>query len=146
MRSVSIVLSTDPPDRRLCGGWRSLVRIYRGGRQLKDSELRNCIALAQTRNLDQDPMFTFRIIVDIAAKALSPAVNDPTTAVLAIDHLHYLLRDVGGRNLADGFASDQTGRVLLTNKAARLHDLYDRAGLARTEKKSNTRRWNSNPH
>ena len=48
--------------------------------------------------MEQDPMFAFRIIVDIALKALSPAINDPTTAVLAIDQLHRLLR--GGRQAA----------------------------------------------
>ena len=37
-------------------------------------------------------MFAFRIIVDIALKALSPAINDPTTAVLALDQVHRLLR------------------------------------------------------
>jgi uncharacterized membrane protein len=35
------------------------------------------------------------VIVDVAIKALSPAINDPTTAVLAIDQLHRLLRLVG---------------------------------------------------
>ena len=31
-------------------------------------------------------------MVDIASKALSPAINDPTTAVLALDQIHHLLR------------------------------------------------------
>ena len=60
------------------------------------------VALSQERTLEQDPMYAFRIIVDIASKALSPAINDPTTAVLAIDQIHHLLRDVGGRYLAEG--------------------------------------------
>ena len=34
--------------------------------------------------MEQDPGFAFRIMVDIAARALSPAINDPTTAVLAL--------------------------------------------------------------
>ena len=55
-------------------------------------------------------MFVFRIIVDIASKALSPAINDPTTAVLAIDQLHHLLRDVGTRYLAEGHEKDRTGK------------------------------------
>ncbi len=40
-------------------------------------------------------MFACRIIVDIGLKALSPAINDPTTAVLALDQVHRLLRMVG---------------------------------------------------
>ena len=43
----------------------------------------------------------FRVIVDVGIKALSPAINDPTTAVLAIDQLHRLLRLVGLRHLHD---------------------------------------------
>ena len=49
--------------------------------------------------MEQDPLFAFRILVDIAIKALSKAINDPTTAVLAIDQLHRLLRSAGRRNL-----------------------------------------------
>jgi uncharacterized membrane protein len=99
-----------------------LFRLFQGGENLRDSDLRNCVALARTRNMDQDPMFAFRIIVDIAAKALSPAVNDPTTAVLAIDHLHHLLREVGGRYLAEGHESDETGRVRLVYRTPNWED------------------------
>jgi uncharacterized membrane protein len=99
-----------------------LFRIYQDGERIKESSLRNCVALAQTRNMDHDPMFAFRIIVDIAAKALSPAVNDPTTAVLAIDQLHHLLRDVGGRNLADGYESDETGQMRLVYRTPNWED------------------------
>ena len=49
--------------------------------------------------MDQDPTFAFRIVVDVALKALSPAINDPTTAVLAMDQLHRMLRTVGKRHL-----------------------------------------------
>jgi uncharacterized membrane protein len=46
------------------------------------------------RTMAQDPAFGFRQLVDIAEKALSPAINDPTTAVQAIDRLHDLLRRI----------------------------------------------------
>jgi uncharacterized membrane protein len=49
--------------------------------------------------MEQDPTFAFRIVVDIALRALSPATHDPTTAVLAIDQLHRMLRLVGKRHL-----------------------------------------------
>ncbi len=58
-------------------------------------------------------MFAFRILVDIALKALSPAINDPTTAVLAIDQIHRLLRVVGGRHLHGEAVCDVAGRVRL---------------------------------
>jgi len=61
--------------------------------------------------MEQDPMFAFRILVDIALKALSPAINDPTTAVLAMDQVHRLLRVVGRRHLHDEGIRDAAGHV-----------------------------------
>ena len=61
--------------------------------------------------MEQDPTFAFRIIVDIALKALSPAINDPTTAVLAIDQLHRMLRNVGKRDLRTDELFDKSGRL-----------------------------------
>jgi uncharacterized membrane protein len=90
-----------------------LFRIYQGGTALSDDQLRATVAVGHERTLEQDPLFAFRIIVDIASKALSPAVNDPTTAVLAIDHIHHLLRDIGKRYLAEGYERDATGKLRL---------------------------------
>jgi Predicted membrane protein len=39
------------------------------------------------RTVEQDAAFGIRQLVDVACKALSPAVNDPYTAVQAVDHL-----------------------------------------------------------
>jgi uncharacterized membrane protein len=62
--------------------------------------LRAMIALGDERTVEQDPSFAIRIMVDVAIKALSPAVNDPTTAVQVIDHLGDVLRVIGGINLS----------------------------------------------
>jgi len=51
--------------------------------------------LGGERTIEQDPGFAIRILVDIAARALSPAVNDPTTGVQIIDHLEDLLGLLG---------------------------------------------------
>jgi uncharacterized membrane protein len=50
------------------------------------------------------------VIVDIANKALSPAVNDPTTGVLAIDQIHRLPRMIGRRHLHDEIVTDSDGQ------------------------------------
>jgi uncharacterized membrane protein len=63
--------------------------------------------------MEQDPLFAFRILVDIAIKALSKAINDPTTAVLAIDQLHRLLRSAGRRNLRTDQILDRAGKLLV---------------------------------
>jgi uncharacterized membrane protein len=53
-------------------------------------------------NKQQKTSFAVRIMVDIAIRALSPAVNDPTTAVQVLDHLEDLMRLVGQTDLSDG--------------------------------------------
>jgi uncharacterized membrane protein len=90
-----------------------LFHVYGDVTRLNTESLRQMIAIGQERSLEQDPAFCFRIIVDIASKALSPAINDPTTAVLAIDQIHHLLRTVGGRDLDDERVRDAQGRTRL---------------------------------
>lgn len=90
-----------------------LFRIHQGGDGIPESRLRNSVAVGSERTPEQDPLFAFRILVDIASKALSPAINDPTTAVLAIDQIHHLLRDIGKRYLAEGCEVDRNGRTRL---------------------------------
>jgi uncharacterized membrane protein len=69
-----------------------LFRLYGGAIDIDDFKLRAAVAIGTERTVEQYPTFAFRILVDIAIKALSPAINDPTTAALAIDQLHRLLR------------------------------------------------------
>jgi uncharacterized membrane protein len=66
-----------------------------------EDALRSMVALGVERTIEQDPAFAVRIMVDIAIRALSPAVNDPTTAVQVLDHLEDLLRLVGQTELPD---------------------------------------------
>ena len=76
-----------------------LFNLYGGARLIDDESLLALVAFGSERTLDQDPTFAFRIVVDMAIRALSPAINDPTTAVLAVDQLHRMLRMVGSRHL-----------------------------------------------
>jgi uncharacterized membrane protein len=85
----------------------------RGGRPVDADALRACVAVGPERTTEQDPRFAFRIMVDIANKALSPAINDPTTAVLALDQIHHLLMHVGLRRLDVSQTRDSRGRVRL---------------------------------
>ena len=80
--------------------------------------------------MEQDPEFAFRIVVDIASKALSPAINDPSTAVLALDQVHRLLRTVASRQLDTGRVTDGAGKLRL---AYRTPDWEDFVSLAVTE-------------
>jgi len=107
-----------------------LFRLFEGGESLPKDALYSSVALGQERTLEQDPTYAFRIIVDIASKALSPAINDPTTAVLAIDQIHHLLRSVGARNLAEGRETDDHGELRLVYRTP---DWEDFVHLAVTE-------------
>jgi uncharacterized membrane protein len=57
--------------------------------------LASMLAMGAERTIEQDPAFAIRVMVDIATRALSPAVNDPTTAVQVLDHLSEILRSIG---------------------------------------------------
>jgi uncharacterized membrane protein len=97
---VGDLVATDEP----------LFVLYGHASSIDDSILRTTVAFGAERTMEQDPAFSFRILVDIALKALSPAINDPTTAVLAIDQIHRLLRVVGKRQLRGESIADETGR------------------------------------
>ena len=88
-----------------------LFNLYGKASALDDDELRSAVALGSERTMEQDPTFAFRIVIDIALRALSSAINDPTTAVLALDQLHRLLRMVGKRHLRTDEIVDKSGRL-----------------------------------
>jgi uncharacterized membrane protein len=107
-----------------------LYHIYEGGATLSAGALCQSVAVGQERTLEQDPAFALRIMVDIASKGLSPAINDPTTAVLALDQIHHLLQEVGQRHLSDGRVRDKSGRLRLVYRTP---DWEDFVQLAVTE-------------
>ena len=90
-----------------------LFRLYDGSTAIDDRILRAQVAFGRERTIEQDSTFAFRVIIDIAIKALSKAINDPTTAVLAIDQLHRMLRSVGKRHLHDDAIFDVKGEQRL---------------------------------
>jgi uncharacterized membrane protein len=95
------------------GGGEPLFLLYGGAAAIHDRKLQAAVAFGPERTMEQDPTFAFRILVDIGLKALSPAINDPTTAVLVLDQLHRLLRSAGMRHLHDDTVRDDAGRTRL---------------------------------
>ncbi len=84
-----------------------------GPRALDEAALRAAVHTADSRTLEQDPGYAFRLLVDIAIRALSPAINDPTTAVQALDQIEDLLRRLARRELDAGRAHDAQGVLRL---------------------------------
>jgi len=107
------VIELVPQVGDFVGAGSPLFRVYFGGQHIRDDALRRSISLGPERTMEQDPAFAFRIIVDIADKALSPAINDPTTGVLSIDQIQCLLQEVGKRDLNTGVICDGRGKVRL---------------------------------
>jgi uncharacterized membrane protein len=64
-----------------------------------EREVLKALAVGEERTFEQDPTFAFRLLADIALRALSPAVNDPATAVQALDTIDGLLRVLAARDL-----------------------------------------------
>ena len=83
--------------------------------------------LGDERAIDDDPAFAFRLLVDVAIKALSPAINDPTTAVQALDRIEDLLRFAAPKQLAAGVISDSHGAVRLVYQTPTWDDLVELA-------------------
>ncbi len=83
------------------------------GGELDDDEARRAVLLERERSVRQDVAFGFRQLVDIAERALSPGVNDPTTAVQCLDQAHHLLRQLAGRPYPSGVHVDGRGEVRL---------------------------------
>ncbi len=100
--------------------------LIRGNASAVDArELRRSAILEDERTIAQDPAFAVRAIVDTALRALSPAVNDPTTAVQAVDGLETLLAALADRDLQRGRIADAGGRLRLVYPTPSWVDLLD---------------------
>jgi len=90
-----------------------LLHVYATRESIPERKLRGGIELGKQRTFEQDPKYAIRLLVDIAIKALSPAINDPTTAVQALDQIEDLLLRLGQRCLEIGRYRDSDGKLRL---------------------------------
>jgi uncharacterized membrane protein len=95
-----------------------------GGPTGDEDELAGLFALGDERTIEQDPAFALRIMVDIAIKALSPAINDPTTAVQVTGHIAEFLREIGSTPLEGRtrVLRDDAGAVRIVARGRRWED------------------------
>jgi uncharacterized membrane protein len=92
------------------------VAVVHGSADLSiDAAVLKAIRTGIDRTFEQDPSLVFRVLVDIALRAISPGINDPTTAVQVLDREEGLLRSLIGRDLDVGEVTGPRGsaRVLL---------------------------------
>lgn len=105
-----------------------------------EAPVRDAIKLASQRSITTDPGFGIRQLVDIALRALSPGVNDPTTAVDVLHHLKIPVREV---LLSDAprrvFTGEEDRRVYLAETPSRtdyVHMAFAEIRLAATDQLS----------
>ncbi len=68
--------------------------------QAKIDALQATLSISRHRTVDQDAGFGIRQIVDIALKALSPGINDTTTAIMCVDYLTAIMARLAQRQIA----------------------------------------------
>ena len=81
------------------------------------------LELTNQRSLRQDVTFGFRQLIDIGERALSPGVNDPTTASQVIDEMHHILREVVQRRPPSSYLTTEDGPVRLVVPTVSVTDL-----------------------
>lgn len=101
------------------------IRIWGGSASQDEAEpVRRSVVVEQDRSHHQDPAFGIRKLVDIAERALSPGINDPTTAVQVLDELHRVCRTLVQRFDLPRVVSHD-GVVRLVHRPQEVEDLMD---------------------
>ena len=99
-----------PPDRA-------------GDRAVDD--IRTAFAWGRQRTARQDVRFLVNELVEIAARALSPGVNDPFTAISCLDWLSAALKDLAGRDFPGAERYDDGGRLRVVAFPTTFEDFAD---------------------
>lgn len=102
-----------------------VVRIYDATRDPSHDEAESVFVLSRQRTTQQDPLFVMRIFVDIAIRAISPAINDPTTAVQVIDRIETLLVLLHERHPGPTYVADSNGEPRALIHAPNWIDYFD---------------------
>lgn len=87
----------------------TVLKVHDGKRAITAAEAKSVFILARQRTIDQDPAFLLRMFVDIAIRALSAAINDPTTAVQVLDRIEAMLVELYNRHPGPTFVADANG-------------------------------------
>ncbi|SDK28609.1 Uncharacterized membrane protein [Nonomuraea maritima] len=118
LETGAVVVLADHPGDFLIAGTPVAVAWAAEGGELDESAvtrlvdaLNGALRTDSERTAAQDPEFGLRQIIDIAVRALSPGVNDPTTAVHALSHAAALLCEAAHYRLGSRLLHDDAGRV-----------------------------------
>jgi len=115
-----VSLDVGPGDYVGAGSVLGYVHGLVGSREPRPSQVRrmaSCVCVDRVRSIGQDPAYGLRLLADIAIRALSPAVNDPTTAVQALDQIEETLVRLVERPLGVTLVTDDSGTPRLRRSA-----------------------------
>jgi uncharacterized membrane protein len=121
---ATIELVASVGDHVATGG--EVLRVY-GPTAISARKLRTGLYFGDERTPEDDPAFTLRMLVDVAIKALSPAINDPTTAVQALHAIEDVLRYASSRHLSSGVVTDDNSQARLIYPTPTWDDLVSLA-------------------
>jgi uncharacterized membrane protein len=126
-RTDSVIRLEHRPGHFVVAG-RPLARVWpRGAAKHVSIALAKAHVTGPHRTLMQDPVFAIDQLVEIAIRALSPAVNDTFTALTCIDWLSAGLSRLSSRTLQEGVYRDREGRIRLIEKDPEYDRMVNRA-------------------
>ncbi|MFE5877018.1 DUF2254 family protein [Rhodococcus sp. NPDC056506] len=102
----SVVVFRVPPGSTLREGL-PLADVY--GAPMPTDAILDALISGSERTFTQDPLLALRLLADIALRALSPAINDPATAVQALDEIEDLLSRMSSARADSIRALDERG-------------------------------------
>lgn len=105
----------------------SHLALVSGGRPPSSRQISRCLLVDDERSLRLDPLYALRILTDVTLRALSPGINDPTTAVRSLDEVEGVLR--GAAPLPLGPVEIAAGAGSLVLRSPTWTDIVDLALL-----------------
>ncbi len=102
-----------------------LFKVHGSSQRFDETTLRDAVAFGRERTLEQDATFAFALSSTSRSRRCPRLSMTPTTAVLAIDQLHRLLRMVGQRHLHDDQISDADGRLRVVSPTPNWEDFVE---------------------
>ncbi len=108
-----LTVKTHAPPGYFVWGSHALLSAYPAEAVTKDAavQLRSAFVIGAERTPEQDLEFSIRRIVEIAQRALSPGINDPTTAIYCIDRLGEAFGCLAERETPSPLRMDDEGRL-----------------------------------
>lgn len=99
-------------------------------KKLQEKEIKklySCFNFSHLRSPAQDPEFVISQIVEVAVRALSPAINDPFTAIICIDKLGAGMSRAIKKNFSSGYRYAEDGKLRVITKPSTFKSLMDAA-------------------